>query len=44
MLLVGRQIGREMGVLDGLVIVEGEGGVLWVNLGRPIVTTWDFVA
>jgi len=26
-----------MGVLDGMVIVEGEGAVLGVNLGRPIV-------
>jgi len=23
----------------GVVIVEGEGTVLWVNLGRPIVTS-----
>jgi len=28
----------------GLVIVEGEGAVLEVNLGRPIVTNGDFVA
>ena len=31
-------VGRGMGVLDGVVIVEGEGAVLEVNLGRPIVT------
>jgi len=28
----------------GVVIVEGEGPVLAVNLGRPIVTDGDFVA
>jgi len=27
-----------------VVIVEGEGAVSGVNLGRPIVTNWDFVA
>jgi len=27
-----------------MVIVEGEGAVLGVNLGRPIVTNRDFVA
>jgi len=27
-----------MGVLDGVVIVEGKGAVLKVNLGCPIVT------
>ena len=27
-----------MGVLDGVVIVEGKGPVLGVNLGRPVVT------
>jgi len=26
----------------GMVIVEGEGAVLGVNLGRPIVTNKDF--
>jgi len=36
-------IGRGMGVLDGVVIVEGEGAVLVVNLGRHIVTNGDFV-
>jgi len=30
-----------MGVLDGVVIVEGEGAVLGVNLGRPTVTNGD---
>jgi len=34
---------RGMGVLDGLVIVKGEGS-FGVNLGRPIVTNGDFVA
>ena len=29
-------------LLDGVVIVEGEGAVLGVNLGRPIVTSGDF--
>jgi len=33
-------VGRGMGVLDGVVIVEGEGTVL----GYPIVTNGDFVA
>jgi len=31
-----REVDRGMGVLDGLVIVEAEGAVLGVNLGRPI--------
>ena len=35
---------RGMGVLYGVVIVEGEGAVLGVNLGRPIVTNGEFVA
>ena len=34
--------GRGMGVLDGVVIVKGEGAVLVLNFGRPIVTNWDF--
>jgi len=29
-------------VLDEVVIVEGEGAVLGLNLGRSIVTNWDF--
>ena len=33
-----------MGVLDRVVIVEEEGAVWGVNLGRPIVTNGDFVA
>jgi len=37
-------IGRGMSVLDGVVIVEGEGAVLEVNLGHPILTNGDFVA
>jgi len=28
----------------GVVIVEREGAVLWVNLGRPTVTNGNFVA
>ena len=35
-------VGRGMGVLDGVMIVEGKGAVLKVNLGRPIVTNGDF--
>jgi len=35
-------VGRMMGVLDGVVIVEGEGTDLGVNLGRPTVTNRDF--
>ena len=31
-----------MGVLDGVVIVEVEGAVLGVNLGRPTVTNGDY--
>jgi len=31
-------IGRGMGLLDRVVIVEWEGIVLMVNLGHPIVT------
>ena len=31
-----------MDVLDGVVIVKGEGAVLGLNLGRPIVTNGDF--
>jgi len=37
-------VGRGMGVLDGLVIVEGEREVLGVNLGHLIVTIGDYVA
>jgi len=35
-------VGRGMGVLDGLVIVEGERADFGVNLGRPIVTNGAF--
>jgi len=28
-----------MGVLHGMEIVEGEGAVLGINVGHPIVTT-----
>ena len=37
-------VSRGIGVLTGVVIVEGEGAVLGVNLGRLIVTNGDFVA
>jgi len=37
-------VGRGMGVLDGVEIVEGEGAVLWINAEHPIVTNGDFVA
>jgi len=39
-------VGLCMGVLDygGDVIVEGEGAVLGVNLGRPTVNNREFVA
>jgi len=33
-------VGRGMSVLDGVVIIEGEGAVL----GHPIVTNGDFIA
>jgi len=33
-----------MGVLDGVVIIEGKRAVLRMNLGRPIVTNGEFVA
>jgi len=36
-------VGRGIGVMDGVVIVRGEGTVFGVNLGRPIVTNGDFV-
>jgi len=39
---VVRGVGRGMGLLDGVVIVEEEGAVLEVNLGRPIVTNGAF--
>ena len=34
-------VGQGTGVLDGVVIVEGERAVLWVNLGRPKLTNRD---
>jgi len=37
-------VSREMGVLDGVEIVKGEGAVLGVNLGHPVVSNGDFVA
>jgi len=33
-----------MGVLDGVVIAEGEGAVFGLNLGRPVVSSGNFVA
>jgi len=41
--LVSR-VGRGMGVLNGVEIVEGEGVVLVVNVGHSTVTNGDFVA
>jgi len=38
----GEWVGQGMGVLDGVVIVEGKGAVLGLNLGHPIVTNEDF--
>jgi len=35
---VVRGVSRGMAVLDGVVIVEGKGAVLGVDLGHPIVT------
>jgi len=40
----GEWVGGGIGVLDGLLIVEGEGTVLVVKLGRAIVTNGDFLA
>jgi len=37
-------VGQGTGVLDGVVIIQGEGAVLEVNLGCPIITNGDFVA
>jgi len=37
-------VGQGMGILDGVVIIKGEGPVLGVKLGRPIVTNEAFVA
>jgi len=31
-----------MGVLDGVVIIEGEGAGFGLNLGHPILTNGDF--
>jgi len=36
-------VARVMDVLDGVVIVKGEGAVLGMNLGRPTGTSGDFV-
>jgi len=38
------EVGQVMGVLHGVVIVEGKGQFWGVNLGRPIITSGDFVA
>ena len=37
-------VGRWIGVLDRVEIVEREGAVLGVNEGHPIVTSGDLVA
>jgi len=37
------KVRRVMGVLGGVVIVEGEGAVLGVNVERRIITNEDFV-
>jgi len=37
-------VGREMGVLNGVEIVEGKEQFLGVNVGHPLVTNGDFVA
>jgi len=39
------RVGRGMGVIDGVEIVEGtsrKGAALGVNLGRPIINNGDF--
>jgi len=38
------EVGRGMGVLDEVIIVEGEGQFWRMNLGRPIVTNGDSLA
>ena len=38
------EVDRRMGVLDRVVIVEGEEAVSGVNMGCPIVIDRDFVA
>ena len=35
-------VSRMMGVLDGVVIIEVQGAVLGVNLGRSTVTNGDY--
>jgi len=37
-------VGRGMGILDGVIIVEGEEAVLGVNLGRLVVTNGDILS
>jgi len=37
-------VSQRMDVLDKVEIAEGEGTVLEVNVGNPIVTNGDFVA
>jgi len=37
-------VGRWMGVLDGVVIVEGKRQFSGVNLGRPIVSNGDILS
>ena len=38
------EVGRGMGVLDGVQIVGGKGSVLLVNVRQPIVPSGYFVA
>jgi len=37
-------VGQGMDVLDEVEIAEGEGAILEMNLGRPIVTNGEFLA
>jgi len=37
-------VGRGMGVLDGVEVVEGKGHFCGVNVGHPIVTNEEFMA
>jgi len=37
-------VGRGMDVLDGVVVIEGEGQFLGVNLRHPILINGEFVA
>ena len=37
-------VSRGMGVLNEVEIAQGQGAILGVNLGHPIVISGDFVA